>query len=374
MVTDRTYWLAWSRVSGTGSVLIQRLQQHFGSLEAAWSATATELEAVAGFGAQNTPVAIASRQNIDPEQLLEQHEQANLQFWTPADPDYPQLLLEIPDYPPLLYYQGQVDRAENQGTIPAIAIVGTRSPSDYGKRWTAKLSSHLAQAGFTIVSGLAAGVDTVAHHACLKAGGRTIAVLGTGLDITYPASNRDLAQQISQQGLLLSEYPAGTAPDRAHFPRRNRIIAGLSRATLVLEAPAKSGALITARLANDYNRDTYALPGSLANPQSRGCLELIQQGAQMILGEAELLDALGDIPQLHRQLALWPTVAPPKPEPELEPALRSIYQVLTSNAIALDYIIEQTGQPTGQVLSGLSHLELLGLAAQVPGMRYRRED
>lgn len=364
------------------------MQRHFGTLAAAWVAPIAELEAVYGFGVQNTATIAHARSAIDPDGFLQQHEEANPCFWTPAEADYPQLLLEIPDYPPVLYYQGTVDRLENQGIVPAIAIVGTRSPSDYGKRWTQKLSTHLTQAGFTLVSGLAAGIDTAAHHACLKAGGRTIAVLGTGVDVTYPYSNRSLAQSIGKQGLLVSEYAAGTQPDRANFPRRNRIIAGLSRATLVIEAPQKSGALITARLANDYNRDVYALPGSLDNPCSRGSLELLNQGAQVILGEAELLEALGNIPQLHSttQLSLLSLESPVMPDhpssllpdlpPDLSPELQTIFQVIpviSAEAIALDHIIERTGQATPVVLSALSHLELMGLVAQVPGMRYRRE-
>ena len=377
MVQERAFWLAWSTVPGTGSILIQRLQQHFGTLAAAWVAPIAALEAVQGFGVQNTAAIALARSAIDPESLLQQHEPANPCFWTPADEDYPQLLLEIPDFPPILYYQGAVDRLENQGVIPAIAIVGTRSPSDYGKRWAQKLSIHLTQAGFTVVSGLAAGIDTEAHHACLKAGGRTIAVLGTGVDVTYPYSNRSLAQSIVKQGLLVSEYPVGTQPDRANFPRRNRIIAGLSRATLVIEAPQKSGALITARLANDYNRDVYALPGSLDNPCSRGSLELLNQGAQVILGESELLEALGSIPQLHQttQLSLL-SPEPPQAAPDLPPELQAVFQaipVMTEKAIALDHIIEQTGEPTSAVLGALSHLELMGLVTQLPGMRYRRE-
>ncbi len=382
LVQERAFWLAWSNIPGTGSILIQRLRQHFDTLAAAWVAPIAKIEAVYGFGVQNTAAIATARSAIDPESLLQQHEQANPCFWTPADDDYPQLLLEIPDFPPILYYQGIVEQLENQGVVPAIAIVGTRSPSDYGKRWTHKLTIQLTQAGFTIVSGLAAGIDTEAHHACLKAGGRTIAVLGTGVDVTYPYSNLSLAESIAKQGLLVSEYAAGTQPDRANFPRRNRIIAGLCRATLVIEAPQKSGALITARLANEYNRDVYALPGSLDNPKSRGSLELLNQGAQVILGEAELLEALGSIPQLHSttQLSLLSLPAAalslPPAAPDLPPELRAIFQVIpvmTEKAIALDYIIEQTGQPTSTVLSALSHLELMGLVTQLPGMRYRQE-
>lgn len=378
MSKERAFWLAWSQIPGIGSVLIRRLNQHFGSLSIAWEATAPELGAVEGFGVLTAETTLRERHKLHPWQLLEQHEQDNPDFWTPDDPDYPQLLLEIPDPPAVLYFRGVVDFLENQGTVPAIAIVGTRNPSDYGRRWSRKLSAALAQAGFTVVSGLAEGVDTEAHHSCLTVGGRTIAVLGTGVDVIYPWFNRELAQQIVQQGLLLSEHPAGTQPDRPNFPRRNRIIAGLCRATLIIEAPHKSGALITARLANDYGRDVYALPGSLDNPRSKGCLELLNQGAHVILGEKELLDLLGTLPQLHQavaapvatQLTLLQEDLPPTPD--LEPDLHRVLQAVTLEPTNLDYIVQQTGLATATVLSGLSQLELMGLVSLLPGMRYQR--
>jgi DNA processing protein len=366
---------------GIGAILIQRLYQRFGSLAEAWDASSAELEQVDGFGPQTAEVAVAERRRIDPERLLHQHEQTNPCFWTPADPDYPRLLLEISDPPPLLYYQGTVDLLENQGILPAIAIVGTRNPSDYGRQWTRRLSTALANAGFTVVSGLAEGIDTVAHQSCLEAGGRTIAVLGTGVNVIYPRFNRKLAKQVVQQGLLLSEHPADTQPERINFPRRNRIIAGLCRATLVLEAPQRSGALITARLANEYGREVFALPGSLDNECARGCLDLLNQGAQMILGEHHLLDLLGTIPQLidslrhasssATQLSL---LAEPValPSVTLEPELQQVFQVVTSEPIAIDRIVQHVGLATGTVLSALSQLELMGLVSQLPGMRYQR--
>lgn len=381
LTEERAFWLAWSHIPGVGSILIRRLNQHFGALAIAWEASLAELEAVDGVGRQTAEAIIQERRKRNPQQLLQDHIQENPCFWTLADPAYPRLLLEIPDPPPVLYYQGKVDLLENQGIIPAVAIVGTRNPSDYGRRWARKLSSALSQAGFIVVSGLAEGIDTEAHHSCLAVDGRTIAVLGTGVDVIYPWFNRKLAQQISQQGLLLSEHPAKTQPDRVNFPRRNRIIAGLCRATLIIEAPHKSGALITARLANEYGRDVYALPGSLDNPRSKGCLEFLNQGAQVILGEQELLDLLSDLPQLHHQsflpsgssttqLNLLPenTVAPPN----LEPELQQVFQVVSLEPINLDHIVQQAGLTTSCVLSALAQLELMGLVSQLPGMRYQR--
>jgi DNA processing protein len=382
LAKERAYWLAWSQIPGIGPILIRRLQSYFGALATAWTAEASELGGVEGFGIQTIEVVLQERRRIAPEALLQQHERSNPQFWTPADADYPQLLLETPDPPPVLYYKGCVEPLENQGIIPAVAIVGTRRPSDYGRRWARKLSKTLAQSGYTIVSGLAEGVDTEAHHSCLAASGRTIAVLGTGVDVVYPWRNQELAQQVTNCGLLLSEYPTGTQPDRVNFPRRNRIIAGLSRATLVIEAPSRSGSLITARLANEYGRDVYALPGSLDNSRAKGCLELLNQGAQVILGEKELLTVLGDLPKLRSDFALpnAPTTQlsllsePPSVDllATLEPTLKTVLLAVPLEPTNRDYIVEQTGLATGIVLSALLQLELMGLVSQLPGMRYQK--
>jgi DNA processing protein len=373
LVEERAYWLAWSQVDRVGPVLLRRLQQHFGSLADAWKANAAQLRQVEGFGYQIVSAVTAARSQINPEQFLEQHSVKNPYFWTLADADYPRLLLEIPSPPPVLYYRGLVQPQENQGIMPMVGIVGTREPSEYGKRWTRKISVALARHGFTVVSGMAAGIDTEAHRGCLEAGGRTLAVLGTGVDLIYPPRNKPLYEQIQQQGLLLSEYPAGTQPNRAHFPQRNRIIAGLSRAVLVMEAPTKSGALITAHYANDFCRDVYALPGSLDNHQSLGCLGLLSRGAHVILNEGHLLEMLGAIPKLDQavQLPLF-AQAQPTPAPQLEPELAKVLQALASEPTAFDLIVQQAGLAVGSVSSALLQLELLGLVSQLPGMRYQR--
>jgi len=383
MMQERSYWVAWSQIPGVGATLLMRLYQHFGSLAVAWSADVQSLQQVYGISAQGAATLVAERSRLQPDQISAQHEQDNPNFWTPADPDYPRLLLEIPDPPPILYYRGRVDPMENQGTVPAIAIVGTRAPSEYGTRWTERLTHMLATAGFVVVSGLADGIDAIAHRTCLKVGGRTIAVMGTGINIAYPSSNRTLARRIAEDGLILSEFPAGTKPDRVNFPRRNRIIAGLTRATLVLEAPLKSGALITARVANEYCRDVYALPASLDNKRGEGCLHLINSGAQMILGEAHLLELLGAIPNLHTPQTQpqegidseefsCQAVLPLVPDASLDPELAAILTAILPEPVALDTIVAQTQLPTGTVLSGLVQLELLGQVAQLPGMMYQR--
>ncbi|MEQ8386171.1 MAG: DNA-processing protein DprA [Coleofasciculus sp. A1-SPW-01] len=373
MADDRAYWLAWSQVPRVGPVLLRRLQQHFDTLAEAWASPARELGQVEGFGRQLVQAVEKTRSHLNPQQFLEQHCSKNPYFWTPADPDYPRLLLEIPSPPPVLYYRGQVDQQENQGMKPMVAIVGTREPTDYGKRWTRKISAALAKKGFTIVSGMAAGIDTEAHKGCLEAGGRTVAVFGTGIDVIYPPRNKLLYETILDRGLVLSEYPAGTKPNRPHFPQRNRIIAGLSRAVLVMEAPTKSGALITAYQANEFCRDVYALPGSLDNPNAVGCLGLLNRGASVILSEGHLLDMLGAIPELDsgKQLSLFEPESV-KATPELAPELAKVFQVLGIEPTPLDVIVQETGMTVAEVSGVLLQLELEGLVSQLPGMLYRR--
>ena len=382
MVEERAYWLAWSQINGIGPILLQRLHQHFNSLAEAWTAKPVDLMRVEGLGKQIIETILQQRTQLNPEEFIEKHLIKNPCFWTPADPDYPRLLLEISNPPPVLYYRGLVDVKENQGITPTVAIVGTRSPSEYGRRWTRKISTALAKSGFTVVSGLAAGIDTEAHTSCLEAGGRTLAVFGTGVDIVYPKPNERLCDRVLQQGLAISEYPAGTQPNKTNFPRRNRIIAGLSRATIVIEAPQKSGALITAYQANDFCRDVYVLTARLDDERSFGCLELLSKGAHPILpssdrllSEDRLLEMLGALPKLDyaEQLSLFPlnpTVE--KQGPPLEPELAKVLSAIESGPISFDVIVEAAGLEAGTVSSILLQLELLGLVSQLPGMRYQR--
>jgi DNA processing protein len=369
MTEDRPYWLAWSSIPGIGPVLLKRVYQHFGSVKTAWSAPGNAIAAVDGFGPKLVEKVREGRLAIDPETLLSEHLLKNPHFWTPADPDYPRLLLEIPSPPPVLYYRGQVDPLENQGQVPTIAIVGTRQPSEHGQRWTKRLSTLLAKQGFTIVSGMAEGVDGIAHQSCLQTGGRTIAVLGTGVDMVYPPHHRQLHAEIRRQGLILSEYPSGTQPNKAFFPARNRIIAGLSRATIVIEAPEKSGSLITARYANEFGGDIYAIPNSPEVSSARGCLQLIRQGAEMILSEEELLEMLGALPNMDS-----PSSPVAEKSPDIAPRLGNIYRLLSEEAIAFDSIVQAAGIPSPDVAGILLELELMGLVTQLPGTRYRKQN
>ncbi|RMD68621.1 MAG: DNA-protecting protein DprA, partial [Cyanobacteria bacterium J149] len=316
---------------------------------------------------------------INPEQLYIKHREKNLQFLTPSEKEYPQLLLEIPSPPPILYYQGEINISENQGLTPLIGIVGTRKPTEHGKRWTYNISKALAQNGFTIVSGLAEGIDTIAHRGCLDGGGRTIAVLGNGLDRVYPSNNKQLMAEIAEKGLILTEYDYGSLPERGNFPARNRIVAGLCRAILVMEAPEKSGALITAHYATEFNRDVYTLPDSPNNIQARGCLRLIHNGAEIIITEQELLSSLGAIPDLNspQQLSLFAqTSAPPvlseTPKPNLSEPLSIVYNAIASSPTPFDVIVNQSNLTSAEVSGILLQLELEGLVTQLPGMMYQK--
>ncbi|RCJ27379.1 DNA processing protein DprA [Nostoc sp. ATCC 43529] len=386
MVEESAYWVAWSQISGIGPVLLRRLQQHFGTLATAWNATKQELGEVEGFGFQTLEKIVQQRSRLHPERLFTKHQQENPYFWTPADADYPRLLLETPSPPPILYYRGEVELQENLGQKPLVGIVGTRRPSEYGIRWTRQISTALAKNGFTVVSGMAEGIDTESHAATMKAGGRTIAVLGTGVDVVYPQKNRDLYKQILTAGLVVSEYPTKTPPDRTHFPRRNRIIAGMSRAILVMEAPLKSGALITATYANEFGRDVYALPGRVDDYPSQGCLKLLTQGASLILKELdELLTMLGAIPQIDKvdQLSTVQQLSLPTLSPELQQVMNAFVldvavgeasrrEGIACDILPFDLIVQQTGMAAGSVSSALLQLELMGLLSQLPGMRYQK--
>ncbi|MBR8827385.1 MAG: DNA-processing protein DprA [Gomphosphaeria aponina SAG 52.96 = DSM 107014] len=368
---ERAYWLAWSLIPGVGSLTLKRIQKHFHTLAEAWAASPRNLAEIEGIGEKMVKRIMEVRSQIDPEKLLEEHQQKNPHFWTPVDPEYPQLLREIPNPPAILYYQGQVKLEENQGITPMIAIVGTREHTEHGKRWTRKISVALAQHNFTVVSGMAAGIDGIAHRSCLDAGGRTIAVVGTGLDVVYPREHAKLYEQIQEQGLILSEYPAGTQPHRHNFPQRNRIIAALSQGILVMEAPEKSGALITARYGKEFSREVYSLPNSPDNLKSRGCLRLLHDGAEIIIEEGELLKKLGATQKLElkEELSSQPN---PIESLKLAPDLAEVMGAIASSPIPFDLIVQQTGKEAGIVSSILLQLELLGLISQLPGMRYQR--
>jgi DNA processing protein len=358
LTSERAYWVAWRQSPGVGPVTIRRLREHFGSLQAAWEAAETEFSAVEGWSVRRGLDSRRYRERTDPGLLLEALEDHWPSFWTPADGDYPPLLREIPDPPPLLFYRGPLRQLS-----PAVAVVGTRHPSDYGKRWASQIAETLAAAGFLVISGLAAGIDGIAHGAALRTG-KTAAVLATSLTRVYPPEHAGMAAEIARGGLLLSEYAPEEEILTLNFPRRNRIVVGMSLATIVIEAPERSGALISAYLACDYNRELFALPGAIDTPQAQGCLKLISQGARVILGLEALLADLGA--QLVR--ATVPSALPPV----LDGDEKRIWDQIQGDGRSFDELALGTGLATDRLASALLTLELRGLLVQQAGSRYGR--
>jgi DNA processing protein len=348
-----------------GPIRLKRLYEHSGSMYDAWQADPRQWLEIAGFSLNLVAQLRSQKASIEPEALLEQWETKYGPFLTPADADYPAQLWEIADPPPVLYYRGVLGSWE-----PAVAIVGTRRASEYGQRWAKKLGFELGRSGFTVISGLAAGIDGAAHRATLEAQGRTVAVLGCGIDIAYPYQHQRLYQSIIDRGgTILSEYPPGTPPTAGYFPHRNRIVAGLSKATLVIEAPERSGALITAYLAADYGRDVYVLPGSLDMTHSLGCLQLVDRGAHLILNTEQLLKDLG---ASSRRETVKISATPLELAPELAPEEKALWEILTAQPQPFDQIALQSGLDTGALSALLVSLELKGGIEQLAGMQYRR--
>ena len=361
--TELACWVAFTRVRGIGPMRFGRLLSHFGSAERAWHAGSSDLLA-AGLDARCTEALLAQRAKAPPEAELERLARAHVEAIALPDPRYPELLSEIYLPPSVFFLRGSLARADAW----AVAIVGTRKTSPYGAQVTETLAGGLARQQITIVSGLAVGIDTIAHKAALKAGGRTIAVLGSGLDIIYPYENTKLAAEISEHGALISEYPLGARPETGNFPARNRIISGLSRGVLVTEAPRQSGALITAARALEQNRDVFAVPGpipdSLLRAHSEGTNHLIQQGAKLVMRAQDILEEL-QFQQIPQQQAMREMLPPTGTEAALLSLLSGAPEPLH-----IDELCRAAALPTGEVASALVMMELKGLVRQVTPMTY----
>ncbi|AKH22249.1 hypothetical protein AAY24_12350 [Sedimenticola thiotaurini] len=303
------------------------------------------------------------------EQDLRWQEGGNRAILTLADGRYPTLLKELEDPPPLLFVQGDPAILD----MPQLAIVGSRNPTPSGRQTAQEFARFLSQAGLVITSGLAAGIDGAAHRGALQGSTPTLAVTGTGLDRVYPARHRDLAHQIAEQGALVSELPPGTPPLPANFPRRNRIISGLSVGTLVVEAARQSGSLITARLATEQGREVFAIPGSIHNPLARGCHALIRQGAKLVETADDILEELA--PLLGAQLERTEPVSTVKAEPEArlwDQEYQQLMAALDFDPTPVDLLIERSGLTADAVSSMLLLLELEGFVSAAPGGRYCR--
>ena len=360
MRPDAPYWIAFSLLPGIGAQRLRRLTEAFRDMELAWQAPAADLVA-AGLEPKVAHAAVEARRSIDVEAVVARIARAGVAVHTLADPTYPARLAEIYDAPPVLYVQGELTLQDEW----AVAVVGTRNVSPYGREATYRLATDLARRKVTIVSGLARGVDGLAHRAALEAGGRTLAVFACGVDVVYPAEHRRLAAEIAHSGAIVSEYPVGTAPEAGNFPARNRIISGLALGTIVVEAGEKSGALITAQRALEQNRDVFAVPGSIFARTSIGTNRLIRDSAaKLVLSADEVLDELQlqFVPQHVEMRQLLP-------ENETESRLIAL---LSSDPLHIDVLTRQSTLPAAEVSSALAIMELKGLVRQVGGMQYVR--
>lgn len=359
-MSDLPYWIAFSRIPSVGRARIERLERFFPSLAEAWRAGASELRA-AGLDDKTVEAIVTARPAIAPERELERLERLNITALTWHDPRYPARLKESYDRPPVLYVRGQLTEADEW----AIAVVGTRRATAYGRQATEHLVEGLIAYRITVVSGLARGIDTIAHQAALRAGGRTIAVLPCPVNQVYPAHNARLAEQIVAQGALLSDYPLDTRMTRENFWRRNRIIAGMTLGTVVTEADEDSGALITAQLALDENREVFAVPGSIFAPYSRGTNGLIARSAARLVTRAEDI-----VSELHLMLAPQ-QLAFREALPE-DPTEASVLHLLGPEPKHIDELARESGLAVAVVSSALAMLELKGLVRQVAAMSFVR--
>jgi DNA processing protein len=349
-----------------GAVTFLQLLDQFGDAREILRASTGHLKATG-----LSPETIAYLRQPDRKQIdrdLTWLDQPHNRLITCRDLDYPQLLLQIPDSPPLLYTHGNVDILSSL----QISMVGSRNPTVSGRRTASEFAGCLALAGLTITSGLALGIDAASHSGALDAGKPTIAVMGTGLDRVYPASHRDLAHRIAELGALVSEYPIGTPPRPENFPRRNRIISGLSLGTLVVEAATRSGSLISARCAADQGREVFAIPGSIHNPLSRGCHALIRQGAKLVETAQDILDELGTLAAATTVTTRSSVAMSAEQSPELADDYMQLLESMGYSHTSVDMLVETSGLTPAVVSSMLLQLELKGFIASGPGGLYNR--
>ena len=365
MPGDAFHWLALTLVPGVGSTLFKRLLNRFKTPKAVFGASAKELLTVEGLGEKVTGEILKgpSEKRIEREfDLLKELGGTLLTF---KDDAYPKRLRDIYDPPALLYVRGALKKEDEL----AVAIVGSRKTSPYGRWITEKVSRELSHHGITIVSGMARGIDSFAHQGAISGGGRTVAVLGCGVDIIYPSENRDLFSQIMGHGAVLSEFPMGSQPEGGHFPRRNRIISGLSIGVVVIQASSESGSLITASYALEQGREVFAVPGNVGAEGSRGTNQLIKDGAKLVESSEDILEEI--LPQWSRES---------EKEQKVEPVVRDLekselilYQLLGEVPTHIDVIIRESRLDPGRVSSLLLDLELKGLISQWPGKCFSKK-
>ena len=379
--TSLKYWIALKAVEGVGCVGFRTLLTAFGSPEAAFRTSASTLQSLPGIGPKTADEIRSFTDWEKAEQEVTRAGTLGVSIITCQDPLYPRNLMNIYDYPPFLYVKGSICPEEI-----GVAIIGSRLASTYGKYVTEKLSRELALKGITVVSGLARGIDSAAHRGALAGKGRTIAVLGSGLDIVYPPENEALAAEIAAQGALVTEYPFGTPPNAPNFPARNRLISGISLGVVVVEAGEKSGSLITARIASDQGRSVFAVPGAIESAGSRGTNRLIKQGAKLIENVEDILEEIlpqaGLPPVVPEQPPLFSAPEAVPDDTKTTPAPHSsnirglgktestLLSFITQEPVDVDTLIASSGLTAHEVQSGLLVLALGGVIRQLPGKMF----
>ena len=358
-MSDQRYWLGFSLIPYIGPRRILRLRQWFGDLAAAWSASGDSLRE-AGLDERALKQLLSRRDDINLDAQIEKVRVAGAWLLTLDDERYPALLRQIDDPPPVLYVRGTLAEADEL----ALSIVGTRKATRYGQQVTHDIARKLARSGVTVVSGLAQGVDGAAHQGALQGGGRTIAVLGSGIDVIYPREHAELARRIVASGALISEFPLGTQPTAANFPRRNRVVSGMALGVLVTEAPERSGALITAGLAAEQGREVFAVPGNIYSAASGGTNRLIQDGARLVCDVRDILDELN---VAHTNTQTRTRAEQIAPASDIE---RAVMQHLSVDPIHIDDLVRLCGLTVADVSGTLTLLELKGLAQMVGHMQY----
>ena len=357
MKGNTKYWIGFNLVKGIGPVRLEKLLHYFGDIQTAWEARSYQILA-AGLNETLLQRMIEIRNRVSLDVLEQEINSQGIKVLTWDDPEYPDRLRQITQSPFVLYIKGEIDTDD----IWSVAIIGTRRYSAYGQQVAENLSHTLAQNGITIISGLARGIDGIAHKAALAAGGRTIAVLGSGLDKLYPPEHRDLANLISKQGALISDYPLGTPPDGSNFPPRNRIISGLSKCIIVIEAGEKSGALITATYAAEQGKEVFSVPGKITSPMSKGANLLIKQGAHPLLDPQDVLDMLNMTLVVEQRVVRKGLPGDPREA--------VLYQTVGDEPLHVDEISSLVDMPIEEVTSTLALMELKGMVRKTFGMKY----
>ena len=355
------YWLAWNKISDIGPKRFYKLLEYFGSTDIAWQAKSGEINKILNLSPKISSRLFDEKNNIIPEREIEVINKNKVNVLTIEDDLYPKNLKTIHYPPPVLYFKGTILESDKN----SISIVGSRKATYYGKMVAEKISKDLALAGLTIISGMARGIDTAAHKGALLVNGRTIAVLGCGVDYIYPPENRRLAQEIQKSGAVISEFPLTALPERQNFPRRNRVISGLSLGTVVVEAAEKSGALITADFALEQGREVFAIPGNINSPLSNGSHNLIKQGAKLVDNYQDILEEIHvTLPQKTAEKEIA------KENTSLTEEEKILYRIIAKEPTQIDEIIGESKLSASKVSEILLNLELKDLIKEIEGKRY----